>query len=171
MTQFMNAGGAAAMVRDGATVAISGNGAGMASAEAIFAAVERRFLETGHPRDLTLVHSLGIGRLAETIGLARARHMLLLGDPISAGQALEWGLITALAEDGADLERQVDGWLDTLCANAPAAMALTKRVLSVVHRDLRGQHIAAAAEAAATEDCHEGVLAFREKRKPVFHNR
>jgi acyl CoA:acetate/3-ketoacid CoA transferase len=60
-TQFVNAAGAAALIEDGQTVAISGNGAGMISAEAVFAAVEKRYLETGHPRDLTLVHSLGIG--------------------------------------------------------------------------------------------------------------
>ena len=60
-TRFTNAIDAAALIEDGDTIAISGNGAGMISAEAVFAAVERRFLETGHPRDLTLVHSLGLG--------------------------------------------------------------------------------------------------------------
>lgn len=60
-TRFMSAANAAALVNDGDTVAISGNGAGMISAESIFAALEKRFLETGHPRDLTLVHSLGLG--------------------------------------------------------------------------------------------------------------
>ena len=60
-TRFVNAADAAALVNDGATVAISGNGAGMISAEAVFAALEKRFLETGHPRGLTLVHSLGLG--------------------------------------------------------------------------------------------------------------
>ena len=60
-TRFVNAADAAALIQDGHTVAISGNGAGMISAEAVFAAVERRFLETGRPRGLTLVHSLGIG--------------------------------------------------------------------------------------------------------------
>jgi propionate CoA-transferase len=61
MTRFVNAGEAAALVKDGDTVAISGNGAGMISAEAVFAAIEKRFLETGHPSGLTLVHSLGLG--------------------------------------------------------------------------------------------------------------
>jgi propionate CoA-transferase len=60
-TQFLSAADAAGLVRDGQTVAISGNGAGMISAESIFAALETRFLETGHPKDLTLVHSLGLG--------------------------------------------------------------------------------------------------------------
>jgi enoyl-CoA hydratase/carnithine racemase len=114
---------------------------------------------------------MGVRRLAETIGVARASHMTLLGTPITAGQALDWGLITALAEDDADLERQLGVWLDTLCANAPAAMALTKGILATMHQDLRQHHASAAAEAAGTEDCREGVRAFAEKRKPVYHNR
>lgn len=58
---FLNADEAALLIKDGDVVAISGNGAGMISAEAVFEAVEKRFLATGHPRDLTLVHSLGLG--------------------------------------------------------------------------------------------------------------
>lgn len=73
MTEFMTADAAAALIQDGDTVAISGNGAGMISAEAIFAAVERRFLETGSPRDLTLVHSLGLGDRGE-MGTNRFAH-------------------------------------------------------------------------------------------------
>ena len=61
VTRFLSATDAALLVKDGDTVAVSGNGAGMISAEAIFAALEQRFLGTGHPRDLTLVHSLGLG--------------------------------------------------------------------------------------------------------------
>ena len=51
----------AAQIQDGATIAISGNGGGMVEADHILAAIEARFLQTGHPRDLTLIHSLGIG--------------------------------------------------------------------------------------------------------------
>lgn len=59
--RFSSASEAADLIRDGDTVAICGNGAGMISAEVIFEAVEKRFLETGHPSELTLVHSLGLG--------------------------------------------------------------------------------------------------------------
>jgi enoyl-CoA hydratase/carnithine racemase len=114
---------------------------------------------------------LGVSRLAEIVGVARARHLALLGSPITAGQALEWGLITALAEDADDLERQLAAWIERLCANGPAAMALTKGILATAHRDLRHHHASAVAEAAGTEDCREGVRAFLEKRPPVFRNR
>ena len=82
-TRFVNAADAAAMIKDGDTVAISGNGAGMISAEAVFAAVEQRFLETGHPRDLTLVHSLGLGDRG-ALGANRFAHEGMLRKVIAA---------------------------------------------------------------------------------------
>jgi propionate CoA-transferase len=82
-TEFMDARGAADLINDGDTVAISGNGAGMISAEAIFAALEQRFLETGHPCDLTLVHSLGLGDRG-ALGTNRFAHEGLLRKVIAA---------------------------------------------------------------------------------------
>ena len=114
---------------------------------------------------------MGIRRLAEIVGIARARHLTLLGAPITAELAWNWGLITGLAEHADDLERQLNGWLERLCANAPRAMALTKGILATTHTDLRQHHASAAAQALTTEDCKEGVRAFREKRKPVYRNR
>jgi len=82
-TRFLSADEAARMLRSGDTVAVSGNGAGMTSAEAIFAAIEKRFLETGEPRDLTLVHSLGLGDRGE-MGTNRFAHERLLARVIAA---------------------------------------------------------------------------------------
>ena len=88
-----------------------------------------------------------------------------------AVQALDWGLVTAVAEDEVDLNAQLDGWLDRLLSNGPIAMGLVKGLVRTAAADLRHQHAAAAEAAAATADCREGVLAFREKRRPVFTNR
>ena len=114
---------------------------------------------------------MGTRRLAEMIGPARARHIVLLGLPISASQASDWGLVTGLAEDTADLEKQLSGWLDRLLANGPSAMALIKGLLGTMHQDLREHHASAVAQAAGTEDCKEGVRAFAERRQPVYRNR
>jgi propionate CoA-transferase len=52
---------AAAIISDGATVAIAGSGGGILEPDALFRAVRERFEAEGSPRDLTLVHALGIG--------------------------------------------------------------------------------------------------------------
>jgi enoyl-CoA hydratase/carnithine racemase len=113
----------------------------------------------------------GVCRLSEIVGVARARELTLLGSPISSEKAYAWGLLNALAEDTEAMEAQIETWLDQLLSNAPAAMALTKSLLGSMHADLSRHHAAAAALARSTEDCDEGIAAFRGKRKPVFRNR
>ena len=63
----------AASVPDGITVALTGSGGGLIEADAIHAAIERRFLATGRPRGLTLIHALGQGDARER-GLNRFAH-------------------------------------------------------------------------------------------------
>jgi propionate CoA-transferase len=69
----VTADAAAALIEDGAVVALTGSGGGLLEADEIFAAVERRFLDTGHPRDITLVHALGIGDRGQR-GINRFAH-------------------------------------------------------------------------------------------------
>ncbi|NDY91247.1 acyl CoA:acetate/3-ketoacid CoA transferase [Ideonella livida] len=59
--KFISADEAAALIRDGDTVALMGGGGGLMEATTLFQAVERRFLATQAPRALTVVHALGIG--------------------------------------------------------------------------------------------------------------
>jgi enoyl-CoA hydratase/carnithine racemase len=113
----------------------------------------------------------GIRRIAEIAGVVRARELTLLGAPVTAEKALAWGLVNAVAADREAMELQVDAWLDKLLSNAPIAMALTKKLLATMHAEMSHDHAQAVAEARATEDCDEGIAAFREKRKPVFRNR
>lgn len=61
---------AVAAIPDGATVAVSGSGGGLLEPDVVLEALARRFRETGHPRDLTLVHALGIGD-GKSTGLLR----------------------------------------------------------------------------------------------------
>lgn len=110
----------------------------------------------------------GVRRLAEMVGVTRARQLTLLGEPITALEALDWGLITAVGANPAECGAQLDRWIDRLLANGATAMMLTKGLLAGVHQDLRREHAAAAAQAIGTPDCVEGVRAFREKRPPVL---
>ena len=52
---------AAALVPDGATLGTVGGGGGLVEADALLAAVEERFIASGAPTELRVIHSLGIG--------------------------------------------------------------------------------------------------------------
>src|SRR5690625_4180936 len=52
---------AAALVQDGQTVALAANGGGMLEPTELIAAIEQRFLSTGAPEALHVIHALGAG--------------------------------------------------------------------------------------------------------------
>jgi propionate CoA-transferase len=73
MSKFMTAKEAVKLIKDGDSIAVSGNGGGILEPNVLFEAVEARFLEEGHPRNLTITHSAGIGD-KENGGLSRFAH-------------------------------------------------------------------------------------------------
>ncbi len=64
---------AAELVKTGDSVMISGSGGGHCIPESILEALERRFLDAALPRDLCLIHVVGLGNRAEK-GAARFCH-------------------------------------------------------------------------------------------------
>ena len=64
---------AAELVKSGDSLMISGSGGGHCIPELILEALERRFLEAALPRDLCLIHVVGLGNRAEK-GVARFCH-------------------------------------------------------------------------------------------------
>jgi len=76
--RFVSADEAAAMINDDAVIGLTGGGGGLVEATALHAAVERRFLDTGHPRNLTCIHALGIGDRQER-GMNRFAHAGMTG--------------------------------------------------------------------------------------------
>ncbi len=73
----MTADQAAALVPDGLAVGVTGGGGGLVEPDTLLAAIENRFLQTGSPRDLTLVHALGLGD-REKRGVNRFAHESLV---------------------------------------------------------------------------------------------
>jgi propionate CoA-transferase len=64
---------AVGLIKNGDTVNLVASGGGFQDADLIYRGLERRFLETGEPHDLTLVHVTGVGSGNET-GLGRLAH-------------------------------------------------------------------------------------------------
>lgn len=73
INKFTTPEAAVSLIADGDTVALIGGGGGLVEATCLHAAIEKRFLETGTPRELTVIHSLGIGD-RESRGMNRFAH-------------------------------------------------------------------------------------------------
>ncbi len=102
--------------------------------------------------------------LPERIGGARARTVQLLNRRISAAEAADWGIATALLASD-DLDRTIASWLETLAGKVPSAVAATKARLSTPDRRA-GWAAALEAERTgfvaqiATAAAHEGMARF-----------
>jgi len=110
-------------------------------------------------------------RLRRQIPHTAAMEMLLTGRRVSAQQALEWGLIGSIVEDGQALDAARE--LAAMVArNGPIAVQAIKR--SVLESEFLPEHEALAKELEIgqpvfkTEDAREGPRAFAEKRQPNF---
>lgn len=110
-------------------------------------------------------------RLPRIVGRGWAMEMMLMGEPISAEQALQIGLVTCVTETDnlmTELERRA-AHLATFAPFVPQFMKL------MVHKGMEGSKEAALAmekmgqgALLQTEDKNEGIDAFLTKRKPVF---
>ncbi|HXJ92909.1 MAG TPA: enoyl-CoA hydratase/isomerase family protein [Terriglobia bacterium] len=112
--------------------------------------------------------------LIRQIGEKRARDLLLTGRIIDAEEAYRLGLASEIVtpERLMDRTRELAG---QLLENSPTSLSFTKQVLTNLsqHDIDRGLELAIEANAGirSTPDFREGVSAFLEKRKPVWHSK
>lgn len=115
----------------------------------------------------------GTVRVTRQVGPVRARQLILLGDPIDAATALDWGLVwrvvpaAMLAQESTDFARRL--------AAAPArAMQYAKRAIAAAMQTNEEAALAVARELAArlatSADLAEGVRSFHERRNPAFRD-
>ena len=113
-------------------------------------------------------------RLPRIIGMGRAKHLILTGEVIDAKQALEIGLVTAIAPPG-QLQIRARELAKRVLRQGPLAARLAKVALNASARvDMdSGLLIETLAQAIcyASDDKIEGTAAFLEKRKPKFTGR
>lgn len=123
----------------------------------------------------SLVAAAGaLWRLPRAVGPARAAELALTGDPISAEEALAWGLINRVvpSDEVLPTARELAG---RISVNAPLAVQASRTVLTKAFEQseadlyrLSGKAIASLVD---TEDYAEGPRAFIEKRPPVWKGR
>lgn len=112
--------------------------------------------------------------LPRRVGAARAAALALLGEKITAAQALEWGLLWAVVEDE-KLPEEAFALASRLAAGPTRALGLCRRLLRVSDGNDLATQLGLEAKtqgiAAGTEDAVEGIRAFLEKRPARFKGR
>jgi 2-oxoglutaroyl-CoA hydrolase len=117
----------------------------------------------------------GSVRIARLAGMTRAKDMVMLGQRIPATQAVDWGIVTAVADDADSLGALVEDYAKKLNAMAPISLQSLKRVLNAAPDS--SLKVALEVEGHAyeklrwTEDYIEGINAFSDKRKAEYKGR
>lgn len=112
--------------------------------------------------------------LTRLVGTAKAREMYFLGDIIGGAEAQAIGLVTRVVDDAA-LQAETMAMARRIAAMPRVTLGYTKRNLQAAETEplpvVLEMEAVHQARTAQTEDHHEAVAAFNEKRPPVFRGR
>jgi enoyl-CoA hydratase/carnithine racemase len=114
----------------------------------------------------------GLRRYVNRLGLGAAKRMFLTAEPIASDELLRIGYLDEVVPPG-DLMARVDALAETISANAPMALAATKRALNEIAAGVLDLEALQAARrvCAKSADHQEGLKAWAEKRAPKFQGR
>ena len=136
----------------------------------IYASEQARFALT----EVTLGIMPGAGgtqTLARAVGERRAKEIILTGKPFGAAEAERWGMVSRVLP-AADLVAAALATAETIAKNAPISVRQAKLAISRGRNMSLWDGLALEIEAyhrmIPTEDRHEGIASFNEKRAPRF---
>jgi enoyl-CoA hydratase/carnithine racemase len=116
----------------------------------------------------------GTQNLPRAVGLRRAKEIILTGAPVSAAEALDWGLVNRLFP-GDRLMAETLAIAQRIAHNAPLSMRQAKlamgRGADLSLWDGMALEIEAYNRTVPTQDRREGITAANEKRPPRFEGR
>jgi 2-(1,2-epoxy-1,2-dihydrophenyl)acetyl-CoA isomerase len=107
--------------------------------------------------------------LPRVLGTKRAMELVLTNRPLSAGEALAWGLVNRVVPD-AELRVEAENWATRLAAGPLSAFGHAKRLMrseASLEAQLEDESRTIASQATSPE-AQEGIRAFLAKRKPAF---
>ena len=111
-------------------------------------------------------------RLPAQLPYAKAMELLLTGDLITAGEALQLGFLNYVEADPVAKARAIAA---RIAANGPLAVkairASVKACLGKPEQEALAIEVEISSPVFQTEDAKEGPRAFMEKRTPVYHGR
>lgn len=112
----------------------------------------------------------GMYFLPRTIGLHKAKELMFTADLIGSEEAAALGMLNHICSED-KLAEAVYAMAQRLTASAPLSISLIKKYLN--NTSLGLDEILAAEESTQallmdSDDCREGIAAFKEKRTPVF---
>lgn len=117
----------------------------------------------------------GTQTLARAVGERRAKELIFSARAFSAQEACDWGMVNRVFDTQAELIAQSLATANAIAHNAPLSIRQAKKSIHYgLQSDLMTGYrfeIEAYNRLVPTEDRLEGVLAFNEKRKPVFRAR
>lgn len=142
-------------------------------ADFIYASETARFALT----EVTLGIMPGAGgtqNLPRAVGGRRAKEILLTGRPFGVQQAFDWGMVNRICKPETLLAEALET-AAVIAGNAPISTRQIKQSVNMgLNTDLQTGmmfEIEAYNRMVPTEDRREGILAFNEKRKPVYKGR
>jgi enoyl-CoA hydratase/carnithine racemase len=107
--------------------------------------------------------------ILRAVGRKRGLLMILSGEPVSAREAYEMGLVSRIVPR-AELETAASGLAQTLAGYSPTALGLAKEAAATVSDMEYGAALRYLRElitlVALSDDAREGIAAFFEKRPP-----
>jgi 2-(1,2-epoxy-1,2-dihydrophenyl)acetyl-CoA isomerase len=128
------------------------------------------FLRQAYTASGLCIDGGGTFTLPRMVGLARALEITAFDKPISSEQALSWGLVTKVVDDGRALEealQMVQDLKTSLNSFGWCKNLLNDSYSTPFETQLERERFALSRCASHT-DGQEGLRAFSEKRKPVF---
>ncbi len=151
--------------------AAAGAGANIALAcDIVLAAKSAKFIQAFAKIGL-IPDAGGTWTLTRQIGMARAKGLAMLAEPLSAQKALEWGLIWDVIDDE-DLMPTAIKMAKHLSTQPTKAFAAIKQAMhAATSNDMVTQlelEKKLQSQASRSDDFREGVAAFMEKRAAVF---